>query len=72
MLISTEDINIKATSLKRQMENSLDDFKKAKYLNNKVAGFEYYPEHTPYYELMSDILIERRKYCDKINAEKGK
>ena len=54
------------------MENSLDDFKKAKYLNNKVAGFEYYPEHTPYYELMSDILIERRKYCDKINAEKGK
>ena len=50
----------------------LDDFETANSLNDKAAGFEYHPDPTPYYELMCDIWKERKEYCDKVNAEKGK
>ena len=72
VLFCTEDLDIEATSLKRQFEDALDDFETANSLNDKAAGFEYHPDPTPYYELMCDIWIERKRYCNKMNAAKGK
>ena len=50
----------------------MDDFETANSLNDKAAGFEYHHDPMPYYELMCDIWIERKRYCDKMTAKKGK